>query len=130
MDIEKVDKKYHVENTGVIRSKISIDFRPLKPQVTKYGTLRVNLYSGGRKHKKHSVAFLVAERFVPNPNGYKKLKYKDGDKSNCDYRNLEWVKDNKDNEFLCHNCEKLTKGRRKSKTIINQKPNQNEQKSK
>jgi hypothetical protein len=34
---------------------------------------------------------LVAEAFVPNPNGYKYVRVKDGNTENCDADNLEWV---------------------------------------
>lgn len=33
----------------------------------------------------------VAKAFVPNPNGYKYIRYKDGDTTNCRATNIEWV---------------------------------------
>jgi hypothetical protein len=35
---------------------------------------------------------LVAQYFVPNPEGHKRIRYKDGDGNNCCYLNIEWVK--------------------------------------
>lgn len=37
------------------------------------------------------VAYLVARAFVPNPTGRPYIKHKDGDRSNCNAENLEWV---------------------------------------
>lgn len=37
-----------------------------------------------------SVADLVAEAFVPNPNGYHIVKHKNGNQKNCKARNLVW----------------------------------------
>jgi hypothetical protein len=37
---------------------------------------------------------LVAKHFVPNPNGYRHIRYKDGDTSNSIYTNIEWIKSN------------------------------------
>jgi hypothetical protein len=40
----------------------------------------------------YSAGKLVAQHFVPNPNGYKQIRYKDGDTSNLIFTNIEWVK--------------------------------------
>lgn len=42
--------------------------------------------------KSKSLARLVAEAFVPNPNGYNIVYHKDGNKLNCRADNLEWGK--------------------------------------
>lgn len=38
------------------------------------------------------LAKTVAELFVPNPKGYKYVDYIDGNRDNCCYKNLIWVK--------------------------------------
>ena len=40
--------------------------------------------------KKAPVAYLVASTFIENPNGYKYIRHKDGDRSNNKADNLEW----------------------------------------
>jgi hypothetical protein len=38
-----------------------------------------------------SAGKLVAQYFVPNPDGCKQIRYKDGNPSNYIYTNIEWV---------------------------------------
>lgn len=40
--------------------------------------------------KTHYVHRIVATSFIPNPNGYKEVNHKDGNKYNCNVDNLEW----------------------------------------
>lgn len=55
-------------------------------------------YSGGYRRvtifffdkRRFLVHRLVAREFVPNPNNYKIVNHKDGNKLNCHYTNLEW----------------------------------------
>lgn len=49
----------------------------------------VEVYVGGIK-KKINVAHLVLETFKGNPQGAKRVKYKNGDKSDTSLSNLEW----------------------------------------
>ena len=49
----------------------------------------VEVYVGGIK-KKINVAHLVLETFKGNPHGAKRVKYKNGDKSDTSLSNLEW----------------------------------------
>lgn len=54
--------------------------------VDKDGYLMVSMY---RKVKK--VARVIADTFIDNPNNYEIVSYKDNDRKNCDYKNLEWT---------------------------------------
>lgn len=43
---------------------------------------------------------LVANAFVVNPNNFTKIIHKNGDKQNCSFDNLEWVKDEENEEWV------------------------------
>ena len=45
---------------------------------------------GGRSGKTFTLHRILAEAFVPNPNGYNVVNHKDGNKGNCTISNLEW----------------------------------------
>lgn len=65
----------------------------MKPLVRSHGYLAVQLWGkGGNKRgfKTFSIHRLVAEAFVPNPNGYKEVNHIDENKQNNRADNLEW----------------------------------------
>lgn len=70
----------------------------LKPEETKKGYLRVDLYDENGKRKHFKVHRLVAQAFIENPDGKPQVNHKDGNKHNNSVTNLEWVTDaeNKD----------------------------------
>jgi hypothetical protein len=41
--------------------------------------------------KAFKIGKMVARYFVPNPNGYYHVRYKDGNRANFNYMNIEWV---------------------------------------
>lgn len=53
------------------------------------GYLQVNLFKNG-KQKCKRIHRLVAEAFIPNPNGFKEVNHIDGNKENNCVSNLEW----------------------------------------
>lgn len=77
-----------VSNTGKVRSLLYD--RELIPQRTNRGYLRVALCKG-KATKYVSVHRIVAEAFVPNPNGYDTVDHIDGNKLNNNADNLQWL---------------------------------------
>lgn len=68
------------------------------PEVHDKGYLRVDLYDdrGERKHMK--VHRLVANAFIPNPDGKPQVNHIDGNNQNNSYTNLEWVTDSENKQ--------------------------------
>ena len=94
-DIPKYEGLYQVSNLGNVKSlerpvndnggiKI-IKERILKKQKHYHGYLYVVL-----NNKKKYIHRLVAQTFLDNPNNYKEINHKDGNKQNNVYSNLEW----------------------------------------
>ena len=70
----------------------------LNPEETKKGYLRVDLYDENGKRKHFKVHRLVAEAFIPNPDGKPQVNHKDGNKHNNSVTNLEWVTDSENKD--------------------------------
>lgn len=60
-----------------------------KTFISKNGYERVSLWNNG-KHKNYSIHRLIAEKYIDNPNNYKEVNHKDGNKLNNYVENLEW----------------------------------------
>ena len=93
-----VPAEFHVRRDGIILVKtcrMSIAQGRLKmvPRVVQTfehtdGCLMVDLWKN--KLYRQYVHRLVAEKFIPNPEGYEYVMFKDGNVKNCSADNLEW----------------------------------------
>lgn len=86
-DIIGYEGLYQITSCGKVWSYKSEKF--LKPQKRKDGYLQVNLYKGGER-KKCYIHRLVAEVYIPNPEGLLEVNHKDENKENNALPNLEW----------------------------------------
>lgn len=84
--------KIQVSNYGRVRSFLreKEEGKILKPTPDKKGYLRLTL-TICREKKCFKIHRLVAEQFIPNPQGKSQVNHKDGDKSNNMASNLEWA---------------------------------------
>lgn len=91
---------YEVSNFGRVRSlgmwvngangsKRFVKWRVLRPRKISKGYLCVNLYKDGVR-KFCLVHRLVAQAFIPNPDGLPQVNHKDKNKENNRVDNLEW----------------------------------------
>ena len=95
-DVVGYEGQYQVSDIGNVRSvarKDSIGRKcggvTLRPSHDKYGYLRVTLCKNSKLNTK-LVHRLVAQAFVPNPNGYSEINHRDENKVNNELSNLEW----------------------------------------
>jgi hypothetical protein len=79
--------RYLIYSDGSIYSKYYKKF--LIPKKTNDGYLRIQIWSAG-KNRYLMIHRIVAETFLPNPNGYEYINHKDGNKANNCVDNLEW----------------------------------------
>ena len=122
-DIRGFEGEYAVSDDGKVwshKTKSLLSLRgsgvPGKAR-RKRGYQTVALWKQGRGYVYLYVHRLVAEAFVPNPNGYKVVNHKDGNKSNNWADNLEWctTKQNLRHAFLNG---LTTRGARNSQTVL------------
>lgn len=78
---------YTIREDGQIKSRFG---RLIKQQAGNTGYLRVELWTNG-KGKKYLLHRLIAEKFIPNPDGKPVVNHIDGNKQNNAIENLEWV---------------------------------------
>ena len=80
-------KEYHVDECGIVYGK---NGNPLRPSINPRGYQIVNLIINGRR-KGFSVHTLVARAFCDGYEEGKQVNHKDGNKTNNNVYNLEWV---------------------------------------
>lgn len=87
------DTHYSVSSEGHIRNDNTGKVKA--NHISKDGYSKVELYQDGMPARKR-VHRLVAEAFIPNPDGLPQVNHIDGNKLNNNVENLEWV-DNSQN---------------------------------
>ena len=87
--------KYEVNQFGEIRHKKRKQI--LKPRPNRGGYGYVNFTINGI-HKNFAIHRIVANAFIPNPNGLEEVNHKDYNKLNNCVNNLEWVDSSKNKQ--------------------------------
>lgn len=85
--------RYTVDKQGVIRSRLTnkvLKWHDIKNHGNR-GPFQVHLVNDEGKRKPWLVHRLVAITFIPNINHKPQVNHKDGDLSNNNVKNLEWV---------------------------------------
>ena len=117
-DIEGDDKYkiygdgYFVSNFGNVESyRKNKDGRPMVIQYTTWGDAKISMTKigpsepGEPKGKNFYIKRLVADAFLPNPQGFHFVKTIDGNKKNCRVDNLQWVNEHsKNKKHTSHLC--------------------------
>ena len=85
-DIVGYEGKYQISNLGNVRN---FKFKLIKYTVSNYGYIRIGLRNHGKRM--YSIHRLVAIAFIPNPDNKPYINHIDGNKSNNNVTNLEWV---------------------------------------
>lgn len=88
----QVNKKGEVITLHYLHHNIT---RKLKPRKSKNGYYSVCLYKDGKAYSK-LIHRIVAQTFIPNPDNLPQVNHIDGNKTNNNVNNLEWVS-NSDN---------------------------------
>ena len=88
--IDGYEGRYAVSNFGEIFSVYKNGkVVALRQAKQRDGYHLVRLYKKAQQQDR-LVSRIVAEHFIENPNNYKEVNHKDGDKSNNSYSNIEW----------------------------------------
>lgn len=94
-EVYAFDILFEVSNLGRIRTKYhgkqgyKKEYRYIEPLDNGKGYLRINIKRNGNQ-KTVYIHRLVAEAFVPNPDGFVEINHKDENKKNNSADNLEW----------------------------------------
>lgn len=103
-------EKYEVSSAGQVRVRKT--GRVLKPDSCS-GYPRVNLVTGRTSRKRYFIHKLVAEQFIPNPDGKIQVNHINGKKGDCRVENLEWCTPSENMKHAYHTgLKKRPKGSR------------------
>ena len=123
-DVAGYEGLYQVSNKGHVYSVGRIDTLGRKQgglmltiRFNTHGYPIADLYKNG-KLKTKSVHRLVAETFLPNPNGLPQVNHRDEDKDNNNVENLEWC-DSKYNINYGTRSERSAQARSKKVRAVN-----------
>jgi hypothetical protein len=100
LTVMKSNPDYAVTRTGRVYSHKSGKWKELKPQFDTDGYSQVRLWNNG-SNRLTFVHRIIAETFIPKPNGCTEINHIDGDKRNNDALNLEWCS-RRDNIMHAH----------------------------
>ncbi|MDR2816072.1 MAG: hypothetical protein LBB62_05150 [Proteiniphilum sp.] len=93
--VEGLPGNHTVSNMGRCMNNISKVFLKVYSHKFKRGNGTCERYTyvfrKNRAVSQISVGKLVAMHFIPNPNGYRHIRYKDGNPGNFSYLNIEWA---------------------------------------
>lgn len=89
-DVIGYEGLYQVSNLGRMKSFHRRQVKLLNLETDLNGYIRCGLYKEG-KTKHAFVHVLVAQAFIPNPEGKRQVNHIDGSKSNNRVENLEWL---------------------------------------
>lgn len=94
-DLPDFNGKYRISSLGRIMSDFGQGYKNITPQKNNYGQLVVQLttHTSNRNDdlKLVMVGKAVAEQFIPNPNGYKFIRFKNDNPLDCRASNIEWT---------------------------------------
>jgi len=92
---------YQASNFGKIRGLRKTKYRIFRNKINSKGYFNIRLRDKNNKRYGYLVHRLIALTFIPNPNNKAQVNHIDGNKTNNEISNLEWVTP-KENMIHCY----------------------------
>ena len=89
-ELADTESHYYISSRGRVLSLCRGSYRLLQPYICGSGYYCVSIKQGGQWYDRR-INVLVANAFIPNPEGKPIAHHKDGNKLNNDVSNLVWV---------------------------------------